>query len=918
MECRHTCRVKCKYQTLPKLLKVLNDFQNQNQFCDIDINARGNIFHAHKAVLSAVSGYFTAMFTSGFKESTQNEISIDADPDIFRMLLRFIYTGTLDTTPANACDLLEMACYLQLECAANTCSILIEYYYEAFQLSVGDAFRIAVFAGNHQHMTELIEASERYKGLKIQDLGKVDVFLQKATYEYLNVFLDQEIVLQLVISWLTYDWEKRHTYSYQLLQKVRLGIVSSKALRELIPKELLALPKCKSLIAKVRHLKASQHKLNKKYPHLFSPRILPEYTGKSTWALKHEITMMNHISAPNTCYNHRRQLQDGLKNLQKQNQFCDIDVNVGGRTFPAHKAVLCAASNFFMTKFTSGESTQSEISIDGDPDVFQELLNFAYTRSLSTKSLNPYNLLEMACNIEFTHTSALCSLIIDGYFSNGFKNISVEDAFKIIALARSYSQLEDLAGQVQRYISGNLDLRTFEQSLWMLQTATSEVWEDLLTWKELPKEKMILELITKWLQYDWEKRKSHAHSLLERIHLGLIPSKFIRKSCKALVDKVLNLKRQCSHTCRVTKYPQLFATRSTVTTPVIALITKKTDLNRYNCRRPYRFDAATFKYFDANEMCWKPLDMEGLNRMPNAYSDHSMIQVGGHLYTCGGLKDVRILDGKVHAYFTTSMEFYCYDPGSSLWSQKLPSMRVSRHSVSLVFLNGFIYAIAGLNEKGELLRDVERYDIQKQKWSHVKPLPDAFQSSNASVVAFKGKILVHEIQDETCTSVLYVYDPSVHTWQHITCGQVDEAILREKSTLYVHNDVCYRVLYMKPSGTDYEFDGDASTPCVTSLAFHAPDTRDHCTSNNIIVDAEIKQDHIPINTVCAFRIKDEVFIKDNKFVHNTGVRITPDQSTDVSLESWEDSFPTRLFEESHGNVAYFTFDINNLTPKDMW
>ena len=47
-------------------------------------------------------------------------------------------------------------------------------------------------------------------------------------------------------------------------------------------------------------------------------------------------------------------LANSLNKLRTQNQLCDIVINVEGRVFQAHRAVLAACSEYFFAMFTSG------------------------------------------------------------------------------------------------------------------------------------------------------------------------------------------------------------------------------------------------------------------------------------------------------------------------------------------------------------------------------------------------------------------------------------------------------------------------------------------------------------------------------------------------------------------------------------
>lgn len=82
-----------------------NFFYNLNQqktlenFCDVDILVGNDIIKAHRIVLSSSSPYFEAMFRPnlGLIENTQKSVTLHSiSPEILRMLIDFIYTGTIE------------------------------------------------------------------------------------------------------------------------------------------------------------------------------------------------------------------------------------------------------------------------------------------------------------------------------------------------------------------------------------------------------------------------------------------------------------------------------------------------------------------------------------------------------------------------------------------------------------------------------------------------------------------------------------------------------------------------------------------------------------------------------------------------------------------------------------------------------
>ena len=98
----------------------LTNLQKDGLLCDVKVIVEGESFNAHKAILASCSDFFKAMFSSGFKERHQDEVSLDiGKADDFRVLLECAYTGKVSLTAETAAGILEMAHYLQFEFATH-------------------------------------------------------------------------------------------------------------------------------------------------------------------------------------------------------------------------------------------------------------------------------------------------------------------------------------------------------------------------------------------------------------------------------------------------------------------------------------------------------------------------------------------------------------------------------------------------------------------------------------------------------------------------------------------------------------------------------------------------------------------------------------------------------------------------------
>ena len=70
---------------------------HSQRFSDVEVIVGARTFHAHRALLSARSPVFSAMFTSGMEEARTGRVRIDGvDPETFDQFMRFLYDGEVN------------------------------------------------------------------------------------------------------------------------------------------------------------------------------------------------------------------------------------------------------------------------------------------------------------------------------------------------------------------------------------------------------------------------------------------------------------------------------------------------------------------------------------------------------------------------------------------------------------------------------------------------------------------------------------------------------------------------------------------------------------------------------------------------------------------------------------------------------
>lgn len=99
------------------MLKGLQRLRKEGRSFDVKLVVGGQTFNAHWTVLSAVSGYFDRMYTSGMREAAERTITFppgsDISPKTVSILLDYIYTGEVpnvelsDDVSDNLDDIIE-------------------------------------------------------------------------------------------------------------------------------------------------------------------------------------------------------------------------------------------------------------------------------------------------------------------------------------------------------------------------------------------------------------------------------------------------------------------------------------------------------------------------------------------------------------------------------------------------------------------------------------------------------------------------------------------------------------------------------------------------------------------------------------------------------------------------------------------
>ncbi|XP_045032566.1 uncharacterized protein LOC116926900 isoform X2 [Daphnia magna] len=112
-----------------KALKQVTDLYVEQIYCDVQFSLRGEQqIGSHRNILAARSPVFAAMFQHDMKEATTGQVHMeDSEPDVFKQLLHYIYSGRISTplTDAMAQSLFVVADKYEIQDLKEECVIFL-------------------------------------------------------------------------------------------------------------------------------------------------------------------------------------------------------------------------------------------------------------------------------------------------------------------------------------------------------------------------------------------------------------------------------------------------------------------------------------------------------------------------------------------------------------------------------------------------------------------------------------------------------------------------------------------------------------------------------------------------------------------------------------------------------------------------
>ncbi|CAF0862241.1 unnamed protein product [Didymodactylos carnosus] len=271
-DCSSLNKLLIELNTHAKLvLANLNTLRKQKELCDVLLIIGQSKIPAHRAVLSACSPYFKAMFTSELAESRLTEIVIhDVDESAMDLLIEFCYSSTILVDEKNVQTLLPAACILQIQEVQDTCCEFLKA-----QLDPSNCLGIRAFADTHS-CRELLKIADRYTQHNFNEVKESEEFLFLPVNQLIDIISSDELnmtseedVFNAVMHWIQCNTEQRKQYLSQALEHVRLPLMNARFLVNTVSSHPLIRSDqtCRDLVDEAKdYLLLPQERLNMQGP----------------------------------------------------------------------------------------------------------------------------------------------------------------------------------------------------------------------------------------------------------------------------------------------------------------------------------------------------------------------------------------------------------------------------------------------------------------------------------------------------------------------------------------------------------------------------------------------------------------------------------------------------------------------------
>ena len=415
------------------------------------------------------------------------------------------------------------------------------------------------------------------------------------------------------------------------------------------------------------------------------------------------------------------QLCQNLNKLRIGKENCDVTIQIGDKTFFAHRNVLTAQMEFFARMFT-GDTEENKSGIVNfepeivSPDVFDEILNFVYTSQLE---LTPQKVSKICVATKFFCYGKLFEKIQEYLLSI----LEAENVLDCLELGKKFG--------FRKILEKCLKVVYEDFLIDIIKSEIIPYWsyEDLLKALKIfnieHQSDRRFQLIVEWIKLDEIGRKSKFSELLSlNISFTFLSKEFSERICSE--QNIWFKKEEFLEQLRKTYSKQE---------------------NIYLFGGYNDFPKVFFSSMKFSSSTEKWLEMPTFHQMRQFVS---CAAVKDKIYLCGGKSESTKLD--TLEVFDTKTQLF----------RTLKPMKYAKYSCAVAALDNFIYVAGGYCGSKDLTSSlVERYNIETNEWEKVASM--FTRRSNFALVELNKKLYALGGADY----IVECYDPKTNRWGFI-------------------------------------------------------------------------------------------------------------------------------------------------------
>ena len=391
-------------------------------------------------------------------------------------------------------------------------------------------------------------------------------------------------------------------------------------------------------------------------------------------------------------FKHREELLERLDILRNNDIFCDVTIAVKGKEFKAHRAVLAAASPFFLTLLTSdmkeGNEKLIEVELEeATESVMEDALEYLYTGNVTVVEGRAHNLIATANFLLLPSLKTMAANVLKD-------TLTTENCVFNYYFAEKYDCVE-LKDKCHKVINTNFSVVMETEDFLKLDQKQVMEWvsnDDVI----VNEEENIFKGIVRWVSHNKSEREGDFPELLHQVRLPFLSHDF-------LLDELVKDEL-------ITKDP-VFCSNFVINAMKVVLSSSDSPQQPRKCQETH-IDGI-FICGGKRALCYFPQKDMWCCLADSPFQDyegHSLVEYKSNIYVADG--ETRRL-GESHVF-----EFY--SPLKNSWGTAQRNDDITDFTC-LTVLKGDMYAICFANfpKKGRICR----YDSEKNCWQDMDAPP---------------------------------------------------------------------------------------------------------------------------------------------------------------------------------------------------